>query len=215
MSADEDVGRLAAASLARGDPTGWFERLYAAARDGRAEVPWDRPDPSATLQSADLPAGDGHSALVVGCGPGRDAEYLARLGYATTAFDISATAIGLARERHPGTDVDYHVADLLDPPVRWRRRFSLVVESNNVQALPRDLRSRAIASVRDFVAPGGRLLVLAAASATGNDDGPPWPLTRDEVEAYGGNGILMERVEELPGRWRGWFARESGQLRES
>jgi SAM-dependent methyltransferase len=139
---------------------------------------------------------------------------LARLGYATTAFDISATAIGLARERHPGTKVDYHVADLLEPPPRWRRRFSLVVESNNVQALPRDLRARAIASVRDFVAPGGRLLVLAAASATGDDDGPPWPLTRDEVEAYGEGGMLIERVEELPGRWRGWFTREPRAPRE-
>jgi SAM-dependent methyltransferase len=212
MSGDEDARTFASSSLASGNPTGWFEPLYAAARDGRAEVPWDRPDPSATLRSADLPAGDGQSALVVGCGPGRDAEYLASLGYATTAFDISATAIELARERHPGTTVDYHVADLLDPPERWRRRFELVLESNNVQALPRDLRSRAIASVRGFVAPGGRLLVLAAASATGDEDGPPWPLTRDEVEAYGGNGVLIERVEELPGRWRGWFSRE---LRES
>jgi SAM-dependent methyltransferase len=214
MSGDQDTRRLAAASLAEGNPTGWFEKLYAAARDGQAEVPWDRPDPSATLQSANLPTGDGHSALVVGCGPGRDAEYLARLGYDTTAFDISATAIGLARERHPGTTVDYHVADLLDPPQQWRRRFELVVESNNVQALPRDLRTRAISSVRDFVAPGGRLLVLAAASATGDEDGPPWPLTRDEVEAYGGNGVLIESLEELPGRWRGWFVRPRGELRE-
>lgn len=209
MSADDDARRLAAASLAAGDATGWFEKLYAEAGDGRAEVPWDRPDPSASLRSAQLPAGEGRAALVVGCGPGRDAEFLAGLGYATTAFDISATAIRLARQRHPGTRVDYHVADLLDPPQSWRRRFALVVESNNVQALPRELRARAIRSVREFVAPGGTMLILGAASTTGDDDGPPWPLTRAEVESFAGDGVRGVRVEELPGRWRAWFVRES------
>lgn len=208
MGSDDDTRRLAAASLAAGDATGWFEKLYAEAGDGRAEVPWDRPDPSASLISADLPPGEGRAALVVGCGPGRDAEFLADLGYATTAFDISATAIRLARERHPATSVDYRVADLLDPPPEWRHRFPLVVESNNVQALPRHLRKQAIASVREFVAPAGTLLILAAASLTGDDDGPPWPLTRPEVDMFAGDGLRTVRVEELPGRWRARFVRE-------
>jgi 2-polyprenyl-3-methyl-5-hydroxy-6-metoxy-1,4-benzoquinol methylase len=33
---------------------------------------------------------------VPGCGLGADAEYLARLGFALTALDVSATAIQLA-----------------------------------------------------------------------------------------------------------------------
>jgi SAM-dependent methyltransferase len=209
MSGDDDARRLADASLDAGDVTGWFEKLYAEADDGRAQVPWDRPDPTASLQSADLPTGAGRAALVVGCGPGRDAEFLAGLGYATTAFDISETAIRLARERHPDTRVDYHVADLFDPPPDWRRRFDLVVESNNVQALPRKVRAQAIAAVRDFVVPGGTLLILAFASATGDDDGPPWPLTRAEVDSYAGDGVRGVRLEEIEGRWRAWFVRES------
>ncbi|NMO56271.1 class I SAM-dependent methyltransferase [Actinoplanes sp. TBRC 11911] len=209
MSGDEDARRLAHASLDAGDATGWFERLYAEAGDGRAEVPWDRPDAAESLRGADLAAGAGRAALVVGCGPGRDAEFLAGLGYATTAFDISDTAIRLARERHPDTRVDYHVADLFDPPPQWRRSFDLVVESNNVQALPRELRARAISAVRDFVAPGGTLLVLAFASATADDDGPPWPLTRAEVDSVAGDGVRGVRVEEFGSRWRAWFVRES------
>src|SRR3954453_11276115 len=67
-----DTRRLAAASLARGDATGWFEKLYAEAGEGLAEVPWDRPSPSENVLSAGLPAGPGLRALVVGCGTGRD-----------------------------------------------------------------------------------------------------------------------------------------------
>jgi SAM-dependent methyltransferase len=135
---------------------------------------------------------------VVGCGLGRDAEYVASLGFATTAFDISATAVRVARERHPGTPVDYRVADLLDPPPSWRHGFDLVVESNNVQALPRGLRPRAVAGVSGFVATGGTLLVLSAAAAVPGDEGPPWPLTREEIEAFAVDGLHLAAIEDLP-----------------
>jgi SAM-dependent methyltransferase len=214
--AADDVRRLAAVSLAAGDATGWFERLYAASRSGQAEVPWDTPEPSAHLRALDLPAAPGRRALVVGCGPGRDAEYVAGLGYRVTAFDISATAIDLARERHPGTAVDYVVADLLDPPADWRQAFDLVLESNNVQALPVAIRAAAITAAGTFVAPGGTLVVLAAATTRVDSDGegPPWPLTRAEIDAFAGAGLHPVSVEQvdaagttLPTRWRAIFRR--------
>ncbi|MEV0902313.1 class I SAM-dependent methyltransferase [Actinoplanes sp. NPDC049802] len=211
-----DARRLAVASLAAGDPTGWFERLYAQARDGQAEVPWDVAAPSAHLRALDLPAGDGRRALVVGCGPGRDAEHLGTLGYAVTAFDISATAIDLARTRHPASPVEYVVADLLAPPQDWRHGFDLVLESNNVQALPVGIRARAIAAIGALVAPGGLLIVLAAATSRVDSDGsgPPWPLTRDEIGAFAADGlraVSVTRVDaagtSLPTRWQALFTR--------
>ncbi|WP_229075644.1 bifunctional 2-polyprenyl-6-hydroxyphenol methylase/3-demethylubiquinol 3-O-methyltransferase UbiG [Actinoplanes sp. DH11] len=204
-----ELRRLADGHLRAGDPTGWFEPLYAAAGDGRAEVPWDVPTASAHLRAYPLPPGGGRRALVVGCGPGRDAEHVAAAGYATTAFDISPTAIDLARSRHPDSTVTYVVADLLDPPTTWARSFDLVLESNNVQALPRSIRATAIARVGTFVAPGGTLLVLAAAAITGEDDGPPWPLTRAEIDAFAGDGLRLVSVDRvdapdsrLHARWR-------------
>jgi SAM-dependent methyltransferase len=210
-----DARRLAAQSLAAGDATGWFERLYAEARDGRATVPWDVPAASVNLREFTLADGAGRRALVVGCGNGRDAEHLAARGYAVTAFDISGTAIALARERHPGSPVDYRVADLLDAPGEWRRSYALVLESNNVQALPPGIRDRAIAAVGEFVAPGGVLLVLAAAATDSPGQGPPWPLTRAEIDAFAGSGLRPESVEELASpdspvltrRWRAVFRR--------
>ncbi|WP_212846904.1 class I SAM-dependent methyltransferase [Actinoplanes ianthinogenes] len=209
-----DTRRFAAESLAAGDATGWFERLYAEAEEGRATVPWDVAAASVNLREFPLPPGEGRPALVVGCGPGRDAEHLAALGYAVTAFDISQTAIALARERHPDSPVDYRVADLLDPPADWHRAFDLVLESNNVQALPTEIRARAIGAVGEFVAPGGTLLVLAAAATDSPGEGPPWPLTRAEIDAFATTGLRQISVEELAApdsrllaRWRAVYTR--------
>jgi SAM-dependent methyltransferase len=212
MPADEDTRRLAERSLAEGSATAWFERLYAEAEHGTAEVPWDRPEASALLAAwatGSGLSGAGRTALVVGCGLGRDAEFIAARGFATTAFDISETAVRLARHRHEGSTVTYVVADLLSPPPSWHRAFDLVVESNTVQSLPRTLRPRATAAVGAFVAPAGTLLVLAAATAEPHDDGPPWPLTRAEVESFAGAGLTLQSLEPLAAagdplshRWR-------------
>jgi len=215
MNSERDADRLAAASLAEGDPTGWFDRLYHEAEQGTAEIPWDRPTPTPQLAAwaaETRPAGAGRRALVVGCGLGRDAEFVAAQGYATTAFDISATAVRVARDRHPGSLVRYVVADLLDPPESWLRRFDLVVESNTVQALPRALRDRATAATAALVAPGGTLLVLAAKTDAPDAAGPPWPLTRAEIESFARDGLDVVSIEDFPSRddpakprWRAVF----------
>ncbi|HYN96922.1 MAG TPA: methyltransferase domain-containing protein [Pilimelia sp.] len=216
---DEVSRRMAAESLADGDPTGWFERLYRAAAAGTTRVPWDRGGPNPFLppwaRRAGV-AGRGRRALVVGCGLGDDAEYVAGLGFATVAFDVSAAALAACRQRFPGSAVAYELADLLDPPRRWIGAFDLVVESQTVQALPRSLRAVATANGAATVAPGGTLLVLAGAlPADGDpDDGPPWRLTRPEVEAFATGGLAPVRIELLadparPGvrRWRAEFRR--------
>ncbi len=51
-------------------------------------------------------------ALDLACGAGRNALYLASLGWSVTAVDRSAVAIGLLRERAGGLAIDARVADL-------------------------------------------------------------------------------------------------------
>ena len=150
--------------------------------------------------------------MVVGCGMGRDSEYLAGLGFATVAFDFSAAAIAAVRCRFPDSPVDYRVADLLDPPAAWAGAFDLVVESLTVQSLPRQLRPAAIARVRELVAPGGTLLVIAAVKGAGeNPPDGPWPLTRAEVESFAGGDLVLVRLEDLRDpdahRWRAELVR--------
>ncbi|NUR92157.1 MAG: class I SAM-dependent methyltransferase [Nonomuraea sp.] len=197
---DEDARRFAAEALADGDPTGWFERLYA---DPAAIVPWDSRSPHPLLvEWAATWKGSGR-ALVVGCGLGDDAEFVAGLGYATTAFDVSDSAVRQAKDRWPGTSVHYQAADIFDPPQEWYQAFDLVVEIMTVQALPEDLHPAATAAVRDFVAPGGALLVICSAREEGGEVyAPPWPLTPAEIAAFGTDGLVAERVEDLRGDGR-------------
>ena len=213
---EEQARRFAGESLAAADPTGWFERLYSAAAEGGAVVPWDRGHAHPLLLEwgeATRPDGRGQRALVVGCGLGDDTELLAGFGYDTVGFDISETAIHTARSRYPDSDVDYLTADLLDPPTDWTEAYDLVVESQTVQSLPPDAHPAAIAQVGRFVAPGGRLMVIALGAGE-PFEGPPWPLRRDEIDAFAGAELSVVRIEELPhpenpglGRWRAEFRR--------
>jgi hypothetical protein len=92
-----------------------------------------------------------------------------------------------------------------------------VLESITVQALPPPYHAEATARVTELVAPGGTLLVLSAAREPDDEpDGPPWPLTRAEVEAFAGAGELETvRIEDVhdpsdesfPHRWRAEFKR--------
>lgn len=208
--------------LADQDATGWFETLYRQAARGEAQVPWDRgmPHPLLVDRVEGWPDGSGRSAVVVGCGLGFDAELIASLGFATTAFDVAPSAVEAAAARHPASEVSYVVADLLDLPEEWHHGFDLVVEIMTVQALPRRLRSDVTSAVASLVAPGGRLLVIAVMLTDGEDrdDGPPWPLTEPEVRAFGTADLDVVAVEPhhtasvLGGardihRWRAEFAR--------
>src|SRR5258708_6104519 len=196
---EEFAGRLAERSIAAGDPTGWFERLYAAAEAGQTAVPWDRGAPSPFLtQWAAQRALTGTSALVVGCGLGDDAQFIAELGFQTVAFDISPSAITAARRRFPDSAVHYLVANLLDPPAEWHHAFDLVVESLTLQALPDPPRRTAIARLGDLVAPAGTLIVIARAREPGQTaEGPPWALTRAEIDALTETGLEPVRIEDL------------------
>jgi SAM-dependent methyltransferase len=197
------------------DPTAMFERMYVAAADGRDAVPWDRDGPHPLLEpwARDVD-GTGRRALVVGSGLGTDAEFVAALGFDVTGFDASPTALASTRERFPDSVVDYRLANLLDLPMQWRQAFDFVLESLTVQSMPIEFHAPATANVARTVGPGGTLLVIATArdDADGPPDGPPFPLTRAEVEAFAEDGLEPVEIElvrdpGVPPRWRAEFRR--------
>lgn len=199
---------LAAEAIGEGEPTTWFDRLYAAGVAGEVSMPWDRTGPQPLLEEWAGAAGidgAGRRAVVVGCGLGADAAYVAGLGFATTGFDVSPTAVQQARERHAGSGLDFEVADLLALPDACREAFDLVVEVFTVQALPDPPRRDAIAAVSGLVAPGGTLLAVEFRSEGSQPDvqGPPFPLDRDAMLALAGGRLEVLALEELEGPlWR-------------
>ncbi|WP_371402227.1 class I SAM-dependent methyltransferase [Kribbella sp. NBC_00662] len=224
MNEDPDVvsRRIAHESLDRDDPTGWFEHLYAAAAEGSAVVPWDRGTAHQLLIdwiNEAQPDGTDKTALVVGAGTGWDAELIADRGYDTTAFDISPSAIETAHRNHPDSKAHYIVADLLSPPADWHRAFDLVIEIYTVQALPISLQPAAIKQVTELVAPGGTLLVIAAARPDNQPDeavaGPPWPLTRATIQSFTAPDLRLIQLDQAPSptdptilRWRAEYLRD-------
>jgi len=209
---------LAQQFLAQGNPLGWFDTLYALARENPSLIPWAelRPNPH-LIEWLDTQRmqGEGRKAVKVGCGLGDDAEELARRGFTTTAFDVSATAIAWCRQRFPQTSVHYLVADLLAAPAHWDAAFDLVVEIYTLQVLPAALRPAAIRAITCFVRPGGTLLVVARgrepADATGE---MPWPLIRTELEGFTACGLteqasrdFMDDEDPPVRRFLAWYTR--------
>jgi hypothetical protein len=208
---------LSREAYAEGDPTTWFDRLYAEGESGEISMPWSRGEPHPLLRAwaeSTGVSGAGRSAVVVGSGLGADAEFVASLGFDTTGFDIAETAVRLARQRHPETIVDYRVADLLALPGDLVGAFDLVVEVFTIQAMPDPPRTDAIAGVRSLVAPGGGLLTVEFRNVGSPlDEGPPFPLTRETMESLAGDGVEVVRLEELDDNgvamWRGLYRRST------
>ena len=181
-------------------PTDWFESLY---RDASVEgegVPWTNmathPSFAAWLETNSL-QGSEKGALVVACGMGDDAIELESWGYQVTAFDVAESAIDHCKRRFPDSTVDFQTADLFDENKQWRHRFDFVLEIYTIQALLPKYAETLIPKIADFVAPGGRLLVV---TVTGDkprsfEDGPPWILTPDYVTEFESLGLeIVDRM---------------------
>lgn len=190
---------IACKHLKAGNPLGWFEELYDQAGDDPAIIPWADLTPNPNLidwLERNKRANRGR-ALKIGCGLGDDAEELARRGFETIAFDISAAAIAWCRRRYPQSPVAYVVADLLKAPAEWQAAFDFVLEAYTLQVLPSDLRADAARCIASFLAPGGTLLVVARGRESTEPEGKmPWPLTRDELSLFKTTGLIEVTFED-------------------
>jgi len=189
----QKVHLLANQYLQQNEPSGWFEVLYAEAYGDCQQIPWARLKTHPYLQdwldgnsSKVLTVShNSPSALVIGCGLGDDAEALQAKGFQVSAFDISPTAIAWCRQRFPDSRVNYFVADVFALDSSLLQAFDLVFESRTIQALPLSVRSQAIKSIGQLVAVGGILLVITRVRDTETQpDGPPWPLSNQELAQF-------------------------------
>lgn len=179
-----------------GDATGWFEPAYVMANGERAAIPWAEkginPHLVAWAEQTGL-AGVGQTALVIGCGLGDDAEYLAGLGFAVTAFDISPTAVAWCRNRFPASTVEYQVGDLFACGLA---PADFVLEAYTLQALPRPLRTPAVTAIARLALK--RLLVIGRGCDVPEvNEEIPWPLTHAELAGFGAAGLTQVKLEDF------------------
>jgi SAM-dependent methyltransferase len=201
MTSRDEMRRVAAESIAKGDATGWFDRFYQQVGGDWDLVPWADRRPNRYLVGwlrSFIASPMRKRCLVVGCGLGDDAEALASAGYTVTAFDVSATAIAACRQRFPRSCVDYQVADLLQPPAAWTGAFDLAFEAFTLQVLPPEPRLAAMRSIASLIAPGGRVFVICRAREADDPIGQlPWPLTRDELATFETLGLRDGGIEQV------------------
>jgi len=145
-----------------------IERWDRGYRDGR-RPPWDTGTPAQDLKET-VEAGIVRPCrtVVLGCGSGTNAIYLAGKGFDVTAIDIAPTALGIAKAKakKAGVRVRWLLADVLRLPEL--EPFDFIFDRGCYHNVRYVDAGAFVESVRRLSHPGTRFLVLSL-----NRDGPP------------------------------------------
>lgn len=139
-------------------------------------------------------------ALDLGCGPGRNALYLASLGFQVDAVDLSPAAVAWAEERahEAGADIRFHRGDAFElAEAELGGPYDLIHDSGCFHHLPPHRRLSYLSLVDRALAPGGHLALTSFAAGEGGS-GSELP-DADFYRASGLQGGLAYTPESL--RW--------------
>ena len=158
---------------------------------------WSRdPDPSLVELCQTMPPGD---AIDLGCGPGRNAIWLAVHGFHVTGVDSSVVGLEQAAERAraEGVSLELVAADIFEyqiPP----STFDLAVVANMHPGHER--LAALLRRVSDGLKPGGHMFVVGHHIDNLGHAGPPRPdllFTEDRLRAALPEPLLVEHLETL------------------
>lgn len=128
------------------------------------------------------------TAVDLGAGEGRNALWLAGLGWEVTAVDFSAVGLetGRARATEDGVDIEWVVADA----TTWVSPTLVDLVVIAYLQLPADELSRAIGTAAGYLAPGGTLALVNhdRANTVGGPKDPAVLATVEELRA-GASGL--------------------------
>jgi SAM-dependent methyltransferase len=156
----------------------WDERY----REGN--TPWDTGLPSSELvRVIAVEKVAPCRAVELGCGTGTNAVWLAQQGFDVTALDLSAEAIGRARQRAAaaGVAVRFLTADVLDPP-ELGGLFAFLFDRGCYHTVRRIDTDRFLRTLERITAPGTLGLVLTGNAKEVMDPGPP-VVSEEEIRA--------------------------------
>ena len=164
----------------------FWNGLYAGGNDGW-ELGMPAPPLAAWLDAggAFIPGVPGDTARVAvpGSGRGHDARLLARRGYRVWGFDFAAAAVAEATRlaAADGVEVSFEQRDIFTLARDYGARFDGVWEYTCFCAIDPARREEYARLVHAVLRPGGTLLGCFYPLREGTD-GPPFPVSREEVE---------------------------------
>ena len=180
---------------------GW-EELY---REQAVEtMPWYYPDldPDFKEALAELGVTSGR-ALDMGAGPGTQAIALAKMGFAVTATDISATAVAkaAAKAEESGLDIDWRRDDILH--TRLNETFDYIFDRGLFHVLPIDERPAYVANVYGLLSEGGYLFLKCFSDKEPAGPGPHRLSRREIDETFGSRLKIVSMADSFfPGQRR-------------
>jgi len=179
---------------AQKDATSWFNNYYKEANKEIDTVAWAKGEVNPFLEEyLENYSGSTSKAIVIGSGLGDDAFALYVAGFDVTAIDISEEAVAWSKERFDGAEIDFRVTDLFELPQELLGQYDFVFEAFTIQSLPLALRDRVITAISSLMKPGATLLAITNAKLDHEKfDGPPWPLTFNELRLF-----TMKQCKEL------------------
>ena len=112
-------------------------------------------------------------AIVLGCGSGTNAIYLAGKGFEVTGVDVAPTALAIAAEEasKAGVKVNWMVADVVALPKL--EAFDLVFDRGCYHHICQYNSTGYVETLRHLSHEGTRALILAGSPADGGSGGPP------------------------------------------
>ena len=137
--------------------------------------PWDKGFPARHLKAAveDGTVKPGR-ALVLGCGTGTNAVYLAKKGFDVTAVDIAPTALNLAEEKASKAKVTVRwvLADVLATPSNLKP-FDFIFDRGCYHGVRRGNAQGYVETLEQLSRPGTQVMILAGNANEARHYGPP------------------------------------------
>jgi len=166
----------------------------------RRETPWEKGRPHPAL--LDFLAENGPltgEIFVPGCGSGHDVRALTTPTNHVVGIDIAPRAIAKAEARPQIGREEYLLADLFDLPAKFDHAFDWVFEHTCFCAIDPARRRDYVETIVRLLKPGGSLLAIFFINPDHDEPGPPYGVSREELEKFFGARFAIER-ECVPAR---------------
>jgi len=162
---------------------------------GDTPAPWDigRPQP-VFVALADSGRITGH-VLDAGCGTGEHVLMVAARGMEATGVDVASNAIAIAERKaeERGVSARFVAGDALRLD-ELGEQFDTALDCGLFHSFDDESRAQYVASLRDVVKPGGRLLLCCFSNEQPGDWGPR-RVHQDELRAAFATGWNIEAIE--------------------